>query len=325
MTAARDALPWQAGLWAHMSRAIADGHVGHGLLFCGPPGVGKRAFAERTVRALLCRDRTADGDACDRCGACHQYKAGTHPDLSQLVPEETGRLIKVEAVRAFAERLQLTSQYDTGRLGWIEPAEALSASAANSLLKTLEEPPAGCHIVLITDRVSAVMPTIRSRCQLWRIPPPAPAEARAWLSAQGIDADGLDSDSLRTPLAVHARQSRDYDRLATAWDADLAELLAARADAVEVAERAAADPADLWLDWLYRRSGALLTASLGQGADAELPAPLARAGARLEPAALQRWCARVAETARLAHTNADWRLVIESLLLHLSEAVRRTR
>lgn len=314
--------PWHAGLWRYMAGAIAADRVAHGLLVCGAPGVGKRVFADRIVRALLCRSRDANGDACGACAGCRPYAAGTHPDVSRLEPEEAGRQIRVDAVRAFSARLHLTPQYDSGRIGWIDPAEALSISAANSLLKTLEEPPAGCHIVLVTDRVSALMATIRSRCQLWRVPPPAPDTARAWLVAQGVAADSLDADSLRTPFAVRERTGRDYASLADSWDADLAGLLAGRVDAVAMAERSAADPADLWLDWLYRRAAALLAVALGDRSDDALSQPLAEQARRLEPGALQRWVARVAETARRARTNADWRLVVESVLLQLTETPR---
>ncbi len=316
---AQTAPSWHAGLWARVGRAIADNRVAHGLLICGAPGVGKRAFAQRVVRALVCRDRRADGEACGVCPPCRQYAVGTHPDIARLVPDEPGRAIKVEQVRALSHALHLTSQYATGRIGWIDPAEALSTSAANSLLKTLEEPPAGCHIVLVSDRVSALAATLRSRCQLWRVSPAAADVGAAWMTDNGIDTTGLDADALRMPYAASARANAGYDALVQAWDADLVHLLAARADAVECAERAAASAAGLWIDWAYRRANGLLAASLGAPVPAHMSGELQAAARRLGPVALQHWAARVDYAARLRTTNADWRLVVESLLLDLAE------
>lgn len=324
---------WQEPLWQHMARAIQRERVAHGLLVCGPPGVGKRRFAARIVAALLCRDRQGSADACGVCPACRQRLAGTHPDISRLLPEEPGKLIKVDQVRAFSRRLYLTPQYDAGRVGWIEPAESLSPSASNSLLKTLEEPPASCHIVLVTDRISALMPTVRSRCQPWRVPPPQPQQARDWLEDNGLVVAGLDADSLRTPYAVIERSGRDWEALTRDWDDTLSNVIRNREDTVSAAERLAKSPADLFVDWLYRRACALLRVALetksadtedhGRNNDNDLPEPLRRIAQRLDPAIFQPWCARVGETARLAHTNADWQLMIESLLLDLKNSLKR--
>ena len=334
--ASRRAPPWHAPLWGHFGQAIESDRVAHGLLVCGPPGVGKRRFAARIVAALLCRERLENGDACDQCATCRQRLADTHPDISRLVPEERGKLIKVDQVRAFSERLHLTPQYATGRIGWIEPAEDLSPSAANSLLKTLEEPPRDCHIVLVTDRVSALMATVRSRCQLWRVPPPDPETAASWLDAAGVDAAELDADSLRAPFGVIERASRDYASLVSAWDDDLANAIRGREDIALISERLAGQPRDLFMDWLYRRAGAMLAAALeaaqagtdpaaGAPSRRDLPESLARIAIRLDPFVFQPWCARVADTARLARTNADWQLVIESLLLSLKSCLKRRR
>lgn len=318
---------WHESLWQPMARAIAQGRVAHGLLICGPPGVGKRHFADRFIAALLCRDRDDNGDACGVCPACRQRLAKTHPDISRLAPEEPGRLIKVDQVRQFSRRLYLTPQYDSGRVGAVEPADALSASASNSLLKTLEEPPASCHIVLVTDRVSALMPTVRSRCQPWRVPPPQLAQAREWLEDNGVMSSELDADSLRAPFAVVERNGRDYAALTRAWDDTLDNVIRRREDASSAAERLARQPADLLLHWLYRRASALVAVALAPRAarvdNHDLPEPLERIARRLDPGVFQPWCARVADAARLSHTNADWQLVIESLLLDLRHSLKR--
>ncbi|MDA3920832.1 MAG: hypothetical protein PF501_09175 [Salinisphaera sp.] len=320
-------LPWHESVWTPISRALAQQSVAHGILVCGATGVGKRRFAERLMAALLCIERQDNGDACGECARCRQRLAGTHPDISRLRPEEAGRQIKVDQVRAFGHSLHLTPQYDTGRLGWIEPAEQLSPSAANSLLKTLEEPPGGCHIILITDRVSALMATIRSRCQLWRVPSAEPASGRAWLMSQGVDASVGDDDLMRTPLAFLSRIEVGYDELVADWDRDLIRLLEVKANPVTVAERVAKQPPTLWADWLYRRAQTLLQASLTL-ADAaptgDHQAALAAAARRLGAGVIEPWCRGVVRATRLQQTNADWRLVVESLLIDLSQRIAST-
>src|SRR5699024_5691759 len=135
------ALPWHANLWQQVRTSLKAGRMAHALLVCGPPGVGKRRFAERLARALLCHTPHDNADACGPRPAWRQWGAGARPDVALLGPQEAGGLIRVEPMRVFTRRLQLTPQYRQGRLGWIDPAEQLNIAAANSLLKTLEEPP----------------------------------------------------------------------------------------------------------------------------------------------------------------------------------------
>lgn len=317
-----DRLPWQAEAWRHMARALANDRVAHGLLIAGPRGVGKRRFAERTARALVCRTHDAQGDACGSCSRCRQWMAGTHPDVSRLLPEERGKAIKIEQVRRFAHSLQLTPQYDTGRIGWIDPAEALTPSAANSLLKTLEEPPAGSHILLLTDRLSALLPTIRSRSQIWRLPAATPEAAREWLGEQQVDVDAVAADRLRAPLAlVAALENHEADAIEQ-WDRDLARLLARRANPISVAERAAGAERGPWLDWLFRRSSDLLAACLLEDATTTgLDDATILAARGMGAGTLEGWSREVARVVRRAETNADWQLTLEALFIDLGQRV----
>lgn len=315
-------LPWHDGLWAYMATGLAERRVAHGLLFCGPPGVGKRVFAQEVMAALLCRARSDDARACGECPACRQRAAGTHPDISRLEPEESGKRIKVEQVRRFSHALHLTPQYDSGRIGWIDPAESLSASAANSLLKTLEEPPAGCHILLVTDRLSALLPTLRSRCQMWRVPAADPQTARTWLVEQGVSAADLPhADRLRTPLAARAGIEHGLDGLMAQWDQDLSRLLRRRANPVAIAERAAEADRRLWSDWLYRRCNDLMQVCVIDEASAGLDEATVAAARTLGIAPLQGWSHQVTEVVRRLDSNADWRLMLESLFIDLSQRI----
>lgn len=323
-TGLSDDLPWQRAVWHALTQALVEDRLGQSLLITGAPGVGKRRLAHRLVAARLCRRPAPDADACGTCAACRQIAAGTHPDLARLSPVGSSRMIKVEQVRGFGHALRLTPQYDTGRIGWIDPADALSTSAANSLLKLLEEPPAGCVIVLVADRIATLLPTIRSRCQQWRVPAPSPDAARQWLAERGVDvADSLDPDRLRGPLALLVDRDTDAAVDREQWDADLMRLLARRANPVAMAERSRDVDRAQWIDWLCRRCERLLQASLDPGT--EVPhAAFAEAARRLGPRRLAAWSRTVTRVMRQADSNADWRLMIESVWIDLAQHVAET-
>ncbi len=316
--------PWQQSLRTTAAETIAAGRLGQAVLFTATPGAGVGRLAASVAGALICRTPDTAGYACGQCQSCRLFLAGTHPDLARLTPAEAGGDIKVDQVRAFAETMRLTPHYPNGRIGWIEPLDRLNRSAANSALKILEEPPSSSVILAVTERPSAILPTIASRFTIWRLPPPTPETGRAWLGSQGADAAALDDDSLRTPLSTAERMQDEYSRWVDRWDADLARLLAGRASVSGVAERAQEAPPAIWLDWLYRRVNAILMHRLGVTDDASLPERLAASIAVGDLIQWQALAARVTEAARFRYSNADWQLVMESVLLKLEVMARQT-
>lgn len=145
-----------------LSRYLDAGSVPQGLLFSGEEGIGKETAARAFVAALFCRARTAAG-ACGDCAECRLLSAGGHPNLLRVSPEN--HFIKIDEVRALQEELALKAFSDRPRVAILVPAERMTLQAANALLKTLEEPPAGTHLLLVAHRLSALPPTIASRCQ----------------------------------------------------------------------------------------------------------------------------------------------------------------
>ncbi len=188
-------LPWHAEDWARLQARRERDALPHALLLCGAAGLGKRVFAQRFVRGLLCT-QPAGGDACGQCRSCLLLAAGTHPDLVELSyglrKDGTPRSeIVVDQIRELSARLAMNSQLGGWQIACIDPADAMNPAASNALLKTLEEPSAHTLLILLADAPWRLPQTIRSRCQRveFQLPPTEPA--LAWLRAEGVDDGAL--------------------------------------------------------------------------------------------------------------------------------------
>ncbi|MAR92901.1 MAG: DNA polymerase III subunit delta' [Pseudomonadales bacterium] len=175
------ALPWQQDQWQGLLSRHREGRLPHALLLRGEPGTGKNRFALALAQYLLCAQPVA-GSACGDCKRCQLNLAGSHPDLNLLEPEEPGRAIKVDQVRAVVDFVSKKAQLDGYRILLLSPAEAMNPSASNALLKSLEEPGERTLLILVTHQVSQVLPTIRSRCQVLQFPVPERQQALQWLA-----------------------------------------------------------------------------------------------------------------------------------------------
>jgi DNA polymerase-3 subunit delta' len=172
----------QAHAVDYLKRSVAAGHVAHALLFSGPEGVGKRMAALALAQALNCL-QAVEGDACGVCTSCRKVLAGLHPDIRLLLPD--GQSLKIDQVRETLQHdAQLKPLEGQAKVYILDPADALTLEAANSLLKLLEEPPAGVVIVLITGRPYSLLDTIRSRCQEIRFAPLAPGVLAEWVQSR---------------------------------------------------------------------------------------------------------------------------------------------
>lgn len=177
--------------------AYASGRLPHGLLFSGPAGVGKWTTAVALAGLHLCRQPrlSPSPDRCGRCDTCALMDAETHPDFRRVyrqlirqIKDSVARDLSVDVIREYVVMpAGLTSQMDRGKVFVIEEAERMSAAAQNALLKTLEEPPVGTLLILLTDTPGALLPTIRSRCQPVRFRPIPDAMIVAELERRGVD------------------------------------------------------------------------------------------------------------------------------------------
>ncbi len=175
-------ISWHDGLWQRLSHSVSQNRLAHAYLLQGAAGVGKSIFASQIAQQLLCE--TDSDRACGQCKSCRLFEAGSHPDFRRI-ESEGGKAIGIDLIRDVSDYFALTSQYGANKIAVIVGAERMTTAAANALLKTLEEPPAGSLLILISSQASLLPITVRSRCQSLRITIPTTEEAQQWLLARG--------------------------------------------------------------------------------------------------------------------------------------------
>jgi DNA polymerase III delta' subunit len=210
-------------------RTALDGdRLPHALLFAGPAGVGKSLVARHLAASLLCA--AVEGRPCGSCARCVQLAAGTHPDFVPIELAEGKKEIGVDAIRRLKRRMALRATAGAHKVAVIDDAERLSIAAQNALLKTLEEPPPGSHLVLVTASPRALLPTVRSRCRLVTFRPLTAAQVEAALRESGLPAaeaaelaaaaEGSPGYALQLRGVLASCPARDLDALLADLDPD---------------------------------------------------------------------------------------------------------
>lgn len=304
--------PWLAQRWQDLSAALREDRLGAAILITGPAGVGRHALAEHLLGHAVCQ-AVAEGaeTACGKCVECVQHAAGSHPDLMRLQPPEGKAQIAVDQLREVLSALTLTRHYGRRRLVLITPAEGLNESGVNALLKSIEEPPPQTGFVLIAERPQELRATIRSRCQMFRVPLPAAAVARQWLQGQGIAADAADQALLAAGgaplLALDLAGDEQVQRIGL-WRQALEAVETRRKLPQAVADAVAdAGESEAFLRWLQRQlQQRAQAAAFGAEADSERLAVAARASES------------VIAHRRMLKGNVNQKMVIESMLVTLA-------
>jgi DNA polymerase III subunit delta' len=328
-----------------LRRMLGRGRVPGALLFAGEDGLGKRLFALELARALNCRARRGV-EACGVCPPCkrigrfapppseredyRQVLWSEHGDVGRVLP--FNRNIYVEAIRDLERECNFRPVEGLARVFLVEDAESLNDASSNALLKTLEEATPTTHLVLITSRPAALLPTIRSRCQAVRFAPLSVEELEGYLvktrKRAGEEARlaahlaagrpgvalGLNLDTYRarreamlgvvealTAGGDRVRLLRAAEELGDAKNKDEYE---PRLEALELLIR------DLWLIGL-RGPGATLV-------NYDLRERLARLARSLPPARASRWLARIEELRAQLDVNVNRRAATDALLLGMA-------
>jgi len=316
-----DILPWQESNWLHLQSA--QGRLPHSLLFGGPAGLGKFAFAQKFSAALLCNDPGEDGSACEKCKSCHLLKVGNHPDFRITSIEEDASVISVGQVRELISYLALRPHTSSRRVVILAPAEAMNINAANSLLKILEEPPSDSVLILVSHRPQLLSATIRSRCTRFDFRPPSPPVGVEWLAGQGIkQAAALDllAAAGGAPLRAVELGQLGFTNAQNMMITDLVELQSGTADPVECAVRWKAIGAEYSLSWFSGLVADLVQyrSTSGRGERLNNPSRIEAIRKLAKSASRERLFALLDqsfEATRLASTPLDDTLLIEDILI----------
>jgi len=230
-------LPWLA---APLARGL--NLPAHALLLHGPPGVGQFELALAMATNWLCESVAGTSRPCGHCAGCRLMAAHMHPDFHLLLPDalrgplgwaagedgggepaakadkaKPSKAIRIEAVRAAIEWSQTTSSRGGAKVLLVHPAQVMNPSAANALLKTLEEPAGHLRLLLTAQDPEALLPTVRSRCQRMQLELPPRAQALAWLATHGVvEPELLLAATGGQPLEALAMVSDGID--SQAWD-----------------------------------------------------------------------------------------------------------
>ncbi len=172
--------PWLDTFWQLLVSYKIKQRIPSGLMLVGLPGIGKTDFARNYAQYILCQQSTEH--YCGQCRSCVLFNAGNHPDFSLIEPAEIGSVIKIDQIRNLVEQLSQTSNISDYQVVIINRAEDLNRSAANALLKNLEEPSGRVLFLLVSEQPQAVSATIRSRCQILKFPHPTQSQALAYLN-----------------------------------------------------------------------------------------------------------------------------------------------
>jgi len=187
-----------------LQKALSRARLAHAYIFDGAEGVGKFKTAREFAKLLLCKEpvREADfADSCGRCESCRSFEAATHPDFSHIYKElitltkkGKGRTtpidLPIDVIREFlVEKIASRPILSARRVFVVSEAEKLNTSAQNALLKTLEEPPEYCCIILLCTKIDKLLPTTRSRCQVVRFAPVDEGIITARLVEDGLESE----------------------------------------------------------------------------------------------------------------------------------------
>lgn len=195
----------QPRLTKHFAKLVDNKKLAHAYLFSGPRGTGKNKLAHWVAQAVFCKQKQ-NGHPCLKCNECRRIAQNNQPDVVEIKPE--GNSIKVDQIRYLKAEFVKSGVESNRKLFIIQNAEKMTISAANSLLKFLEEPSGDVTAFLLTDSVNQILPTIISRCQLVELSSLTLKKLVATLETKGI---GVDKANLLAHLTNSQKEAQELD------------------------------------------------------------------------------------------------------------------
>ncbi len=312
-----------------LDRGLQANRLPHALLLAGPPQIGKRTLATALAAALIC---TAEHKPCGQCRACRLVAQGVHPDVRLVSADDSERgregVLKIDQIRALQREAALAPMEAPHKVFILRELERANLPAANALLKTLEEPPGHVVLLLTSARPHALLPTIISRCQVLAL--------RSLPRQQVAEALVARWDATREQAELLARLADGclgwaVQRLtdSQAWDERtrrLAEVRAltqqSRLQRLAYADELSRTPAALlptlalWTSW-WRDVLLVQQGCAGSLRNVDLAGDLAREASRFDPGQVHRYLARLHAAPTQINQNANARLLLETLVLHI--------
>lgn len=317
--------PWQQPQWQHLQQGREQGRLPHALLLTGPEGLGKRHFALQLAHGLLCQQPDPQGEACGQCPRCQLITAGNHPDFFALSPAEGSSVIKIDQIRALIESFSFKSQMGGYKVALIEPAERMNPSAANALLKTLEEPGEATLLILISSTQGRLPATIRSRCQKLAFSSPERALAVEWLRQQGHPQAEVALDlAMGAPLTALAYTDEACMERRQKLFNGLQQVILGQQDPVALAGKWYAEGLQESLTWMtgwvmdmirLKSSSPMPAAGISHLANPDLRSALQPLAERLDFTQLFAHLDRLKKAGRLAETQVNSQLLLEDVLI----------
>ena len=317
-----------------LSRSIEAGRIAHSYLITGPAKIGKTTLALDIARAANC---SSGGAPCATCRQCQRITSALHPDVRVIGLEaaRSGRLrtqISIEQVREIQRDASLLPYEGRNRVFIFESAEKLSGEAANSLLKTLEEPPENVIIVLVASDLNAVLPTLVSRCRSIALRP-APLSAVSEFLAERKDVSRERAEEIaglsggRIGWAIEAAESpRIIDGIWETMDTIESAVNGSLSDRFDYAERLSGrfsadrqgvlEELNLWQSWW--RDALLIAQSKNElVVNKSRLESLLSVSERISPESAVSSLKAIRRTAFLLERNVSPRLAIEGMMMQL--------
>ena len=325
--------PWHTDSWLQYVHYLAHERLTHAILVSGPPAIGKLEFCQTYVRHMNCTSPTLQEHPCGTCNNCHLIKAGTHPDVRFINMEKCEKAdrteqIKVDDIREINRFMALSRQQGQFKIVCINHADKMNINAANALLKTLEEPPPGSVLFLISHRPEGLPATIRSRCQAWRFGIPDSKLALGWLQEKKANPawqDLLEACGGR-PLLAWELHSSGLGKVRIAFYEQMQALMVGRESITGISSKLKNEDPERIIEWMQAWCSDLIRCYFKKDPETiENPDMLKglQKLARLSvPHSLFDCLDQLAESRRIASPSMNQRLFIENMLVQCQNSMQ---